>query len=383
MEKSDTSHHVLPPGNAAVDENGNFVTINPLLKSQLLSYSLQPKVVPNYVLDKLSLVHYKDGLKNTNVNNNQADTAPSVKARSTDDGQLEFVSFMNDPFIKSVNNNWTNLLSAIKQADEFGPDRLTKDENFEGHPDFNVPWGGDERLRTTFLGASAADNASPFENKTGFWSRLFSRKKRLMADDDPQHRSKAGYWMLDEKRKDLIPTIQRFFVRNPLVPLFLRISILMFSACALAMAVSIYIYSRRTYDNSKIEQQPSTIFAIVVQSFAILYVVYITYDEYSGKPLGLRNPLGKMKLIMLDLLFIMCSCANMALAFGSLFDEKWVCEVDYDDASGVQYPTVAFLCRRQRALTSFLFLVLFLWVLTFTISIVRVVDRVSVGQRPE
>ena len=52
------------------------------------------------------------------------------------------------------------------------------------------------------------------------------------------------------------------------------------------------------------EQQPSTIMALVVQSCALVYVIYIAYDEYTGKPLGLREPMSKMRLILLDLLFI-------------------------------------------------------------------------------
>lgn len=120
--------------------------------------------------------------------------------------------------------------------------------------------------------------------------------------------------------------------------------------------------------------------AIVVNCFAAVYVVYIAYDEYSGKPMGLRNPLGKMKLIMLDLFFIIFSSANLSLAFNSLSDKEWVCHDSNSEAlknMGIFYPPVSSLCRRQKALTSFLLLALCLWVLTFTISIIRVVDRVT------
>lgn len=374
-----------PVGNATIDEQGNFVAINPFAKSQLLSYSLSPKVVPNYVLDKLALVHYKEQLRNQNVNNEQQDISPAVKASSLKDDDDEYTSFMHDPFVRAIDNNYANLLTTVKQPTEFAADRIAKDEEFLGHPDFSTPWGGDERLRTALVGAGN-EHLPTAEKSPSFWPAFFSRAKRNSAEDHPRIRSKAGYWMLDEKRKDVLPTLWRIFVQNPLVPLLLRILILMFSACALALAASIYIYSNRQYDGSEIGQQPSTIFAIVVQSFAIIYIIYIAYDEYSGKPLGLRNPLGKMKLIMLDLLFIMCSLANMSLTFDSLYDEKWVCQVGeslYVNGVEINYPTVNFLCRRQKALASFLLLVLCIWVLTFTISIVRVVDRVLTGPRSD
>lgn len=373
---------VSPPeysGNSIVDESGNFVPINPFKKSQLLSYSLNPKVVPNYVLDKMSLAHYKDQLKNSNVNNSQTDIAPVIKNQaSKDDKDQEFLSFANDPFIRTINNNWANLLNTVKMPSEFAPNRLSRDESFSEHPDYSEPWGGDERLRNAFLGYG--ENIPELKKSKGIWGRLFSRKT-VGVDDDPRHRSKAGYWMLDEKRKDMLPTLRRIFVQNPLVPLLLRVLILIFSTCALALAASVYLYLRRKYNDTTIGQQPSTIFAIVVQSFAIVYIVYIAYDEYSGKPMGLRNALGKMKLIMLDLLLIMCSSANMSLTFDSLYDEQWVCKKDTSEMGS--YPTVDFLCRRQKALASFLLLVLCLWVLTFTISILRVVDRVSIGPRSD
>ncbi|GEQ72303.1 hypothetical protein JCM33374_g5990 [Metschnikowia sp. JCM 33374] len=373
-------------GNVDVDPQGNFVTTNPFAQTQLSSYSLYPKTVPNYVLDKLSSAHYKEQLKNSNVNTDQTEISPVVQAHSVKpDGDSEYVSFAHDPFIKSLNNNWANLLVAVKQPTEVPTDTLSKHESLKTNPDWETPWGGDERLRSALLGTSAGDHAASLDDpNVPWWRRIFSRKQPLVADDSPRHRTKAGYWMSDEKRKDLMPTLWRIFVQNPFLPLLLRVTILIFSVCALALAVSIYIYSNRTYENATIEQEPSTIFAIIVQSFAIPYIVYIAYDEYSGKPLGLRNPVGKMKLIMLDLLFIMCSSANMSLTFDSLYDEKWVCKADLTDPDGlVIHPTVSFLCRRQRALASFLLLVLALWVLTFTISIIRVVDRVSIGPRSD
>ncbi|KAM9894107.1 hypothetical protein OXX79_008924 [Metschnikowia pulcherrima] len=376
---SEEKLHRESRGKPTIDRHGRLEAEDPFAQTQLSSYSLYPKTVPNYVLDKLSSAHYKEQLLNSNVNTDQAEIAPSVKAHASKEDE-EFVSFMHDPFIKSLNNNWANLLVAVKQPTETPTDTASRHESLQTNAEWAKPWGGDERLRAALLGTT--DHTIKTDDENVPFYRRFLGKKPLVTEDSPRHRTKAGYWMSDEKRKDLMPTLWRIFVQNPFLPLLLRVTILMFSACALALAVSIYIYSRRKYDNTSIEQQPSTIFAIVVQSFAIVYIVYIAYDEYSGKPLGLRNPLGKMKLIMLDLLFIMCSSANMSLTFDSLYDEKWVCKPENDGGSGL-YPTVNFLCRRQRALASFLLLVLALWVLTFTISIIRVVDRVSVGPRAD
>jgi len=344
-------------------------------------YAQTPSLVPVYVLDRLLEAHYKELQQNSNVNVNQSETGASLRTHTTKRvDEQQYSSFSNDTFIKAINNNWRDLMVTVKEPCLYTPDQLEKIE-LPGR--YDTPWGGDERLRLALVGQTAYDHSTDSDRNVGFWTRMFSKRSRH-PDDLPRVRSKAGYWMLDEKRKDLAPTLRRILVHSPLFPLLMRILILMFSSCALALAASIYVYSKRKYDDSDLAQQPSTIFAIVVQCCAIVYVIYIAYDEYTGKPLGLRNPLGKMKLIMLDLLFIICMSANLSLTFYSLYDDEWVCTSNNTQplqALGIYYPTVNFLCRRQRALASFLFLVLCLWVVVFTVSIIRVVDRVSISPR--
>lgn len=357
---------------------------NPFANTQVKYYPQTANLVPVYVLDKLSEAHYREQLQNANVNNNQAEISPLVRSQTTkreDDSQ--YVSFANDIFIKAVNHNWHDFLLTVKDPCLYTQDEVEKVE-LPSASQYYSPWGGEERLRLALVGSGAPETHSDVEKMPGFWSKILTRKHKT-PDDLPRHRSKAGYWMLDEKRKDLAPSLRRILVQSPLFPLLMRILILMFSCCALALACSIYYYSRRKYQNLSVSQQPSTIFAIVVQCCAIVYVIYIAYDEYTGKPLGLRNPLGKMKLIMLDLLFIICMSANLSLAFYSLFDDEWVCQSNNSTLLmyGIYTPTVNFLCRRQQALASFLFLVLCLWVLVFTVSIIRVVDRVSVNPRSD
>lgn len=375
------------PSQYLVNEHTHLsVASNPFEHSQVKVYSHRANIVPPYVLDKLSQAHYKEQLDNSNVNNNQSDPTHDVKRHAVDD-ENEYLSFLNDPFIKSLGDNkWHNFLSTIQQPTAYTSDKVNYDSSYMDTEKLNGSWGGDDRLKLALLGSPSSDDDTYVNEKRSLFSRVIGRrsvnKKIKDENNNVKVRSKAGYWMSDEKRADLVPTLKRIFVQNPLVPLLLRILIIIFSVVALSLAVSIFIFSRRKYDDTKIEQQPSSIMAIVVQSFAIVYVIYIAYDEYSGKPLGLRDPLGKMKLIMLDLLFIIFSAANLSLAMNTLFDDEWVCQDDNTpdlQNIGIFYPTVHSICRRQRALASFLFLVLCLWLLTFTISIVRVVERVSVG----
>ncbi|KAI5814218.1 hypothetical protein BZA77DRAFT_250370, partial [Pyronema omphalodes] len=179
---------------------------------------------------------------------------------------------------------------------------------------------------------------------------------------------------------------QKFYttlLNSPIVPLTCRSIIWLLSLIALSLATNIFHLSHL----SKIPQKASTVMAIVVDGIALIYLIYITYDEISGKPLGLRSPNTKIRLIMCDLVFIVFDSANLSLAFDTLFDVEWTCRSgDYDTADADGYGNLVSMtnhpiCQRQKALSAFLFLALGAWVLTFTVSIFRVVERVNKGGR--
>jgi hypothetical protein len=145
--------------------------------------------------------------------------------------------------------------------------------------------------------------------------------------------------------------------------------VLMFSIMALSLAGAIYHYS----DSLGCDNNSSTWMAIIVDVIAVLYTIYITYDEYTSKPLGLRSHNAKMSLIFLDLAFIVFESANLSLAFQALTDEKWACREALDDSAQV-CPYHRSICTRQKALTATLLIALFAWLGTFTISTLRYVN---------
>lgn len=105
--------------------------------------------------------------------------------------------------------------------------------------------------------------------------------------------------------------------------------------------------------------------AIVVDVVAIPYILYITYDEYTGKPLGLRSPKAKIRLVLLDLFFIIFESANLALAFTALTNRDGACRV------GPINDTNSIVCGRVKALCAILMIALIAWSLTFAVSIFR------------
>ncbi|KAF8544913.1 hypothetical protein BDD12DRAFT_813904 [Trichophaea hybrida] len=180
-----------------------------------------------------------------------------------------------------------------------------------------------------------------------------------------------------KKRRIWYKQIHIMLLNSPMVPLTFRSIIWLLSLLALSFASSIFHMS----DAYNIEQKASTIMAIVVDAIALMYLIYITYDEYSGKPLGLRSPTAKIRLLMFDLVFIVFDSANLSLAFDTLFDVRWSCRstasTDIFQPNTSATHTIEPICDRQRALAAFLFLALCAWIATFTLSVFRVVERVS------
>lgn len=167
------------------------------------------------------------------------------------------------------------------------------------------------------------------------------------------------------RRKTWIVRLQANLLKNPIVPLVFRLIVWIFSLIALALGASINHLSR----TSHLPQGPSADMAIIIDAVALVYLLYITYDEYSGKPLGLRSAKAKMRLIFLDIFFIVFDSANLSLAFASLSDVQGSCT--QSEVNNHLDPKNDPICDRQKVLASVLLIALIGWLSTFAISVFR------------
>ncbi|CEN62627.1 hypothetical protein ASPCAL09259 [Aspergillus calidoustus] len=160
-------------------------------------------------------------------------------------------------------------------------------------------------------------------------------------------------------------------LQSPIVPLIIRLTVWSFSLTALALGGSI----QRLSKDFPHPQGPSALMAIIIDAVALVYLIYITWDEYTSKPLGLRSPSAKARLILLDLFFIVFDSANLSLAFESLSSAEGACTVA--EINQTLAPKNDDICDRQIALASVLLIALIAWLITFSISVLRLVKRVS------
>ena len=98
--------------------------------------------------------------------------------------------------------------------------------------------------------------------------------------------------------------------------------------------------------------------------------------------LGLRSAVAKTSLLLCDLYFIVFSASNLSLAFDALFDRRWACYEDlYKPYGGDQIripatcPDNPSICYKQKALGGVLMISLVAWLATFSISVMRVVEK--------
>ena len=151
-------------------------------------------------------------------------------------------------------------------------------------------------------------------------------------------------------------------MRHSLSPLLFRLAVMVTSIIALGIAGRIY-HVEDSVDPESAERTQSIV-AIVVDCVAVPYIGYMIWDEYTGKPLGLRSGVSKISLILLDLFFIIFKSASTALAFESLV---------YHNAKENTLRSLA------KALATFMLVGLIAWTMNFTVNIFRTVERLGGG----
>jgi hypothetical protein len=184
---------------------------------------------------------------------------------------------------------------------------------------------------------------------------------------DPKARGRS-------RKKTLLIRFKDFVFRHPIAPLIFRLIVLITTISALALAVN--IFRRRRDPEIQTTNGPETsqaIVAIVIDTVAIPYIVYMTWDEYTGKPLGLRPAAQKVSLTLLDLIFIAFKSASTALAFEAL--------VFHSGGGDQSDPRIqqaeATNVRLARGLAGLMLVGLISWILNFTISVFRLAEKLG------
>jgi len=212
-------------------------------------------------------------------------------------------------------------------------------------------------------------------------------------DDDDDEEGVSRYRAFRRKRQAWYKRAQFTILRNPFIPLAFRLTVITFALVAIGLGVTIFKETGRItrcvgeapgsrdaacsalVGNSPVSyyRDPSALMAIIVDVIAVVYTGYITYDEYFSKPLGLRKARAKIRLVLLDLFFIVFQSANLSLSFESLTVDEGACAVGDGPATFTRFNNV---CNRQQALSAVLLVSLVAWLLTFSVSVLRLVERI-------
>lgn len=175
-------------------------------------------------------------------------------------------------------------------------------------------------------------------------------------------------WNLDPNRgyvkerraKRFTKRIWDMAMRHSLSPLIFRLTVIVTSLLALAIAARIYELEEVLPPN--LPEETQSLVALVVDCVSIPYNAYMIYDEYTGKPIGLRSALSKVALVLLDIFFVIFKSASTALAFESV-----VFHGALDDAIG----------KLAKAMASFMLIGLIAWTMNLAVNVFRTVDRLG------
>ncbi|KAK1256301.1 hypothetical protein MKX07_008560 [Trichoderma sp. CBMAI-0711] len=163
-----------------------------------------------------------------------------------------------------------------------------------------------------------------------------------------------------EKRRPFSKRVWKRAMRSSLSPLLFRMTVIIMSLIALGIAAKMFALEDRALGEGA--ERTQSIFAVAVDCVAVPYNGYMIWDEYTGKPLGLRSAQSKTSLILLDLVFIIFKAAGTALAFE---------HVVYHTFGDHEVRALA------KALASFMLLGLLAWTANLTVNIFRVIARLG------
>lgn len=210
--------------------------------------------------------------------------------------------------------------------------RQQVDQPFRRHETGGIDSGLLEKYSLNEKWQDELDDTNPLEKGPKFW--LFNRHKMRR-------------------------TFYKLLRSNPFVPFTLRGLSLVFAISALGFAARIFVLNKR-YPSG---QKATTILTIVIETIAVVYLSYTIYDEFFGKPLGLRTAKSKITFVLCDIVLTIFTSAILALAFDLYGDSYWAC-----GQSRLHNGT---LCNRQRDLVALIFVSLVSFLFTFLVSTYR------------
>jgi hypothetical protein len=168
------------------------------------------------------------------------------------------------------------------------------------------------------------------------------------------------------RRQRFTGRVWNWILRHPVAQLVFRLLLLGATMSSLAASTSLYrdgpwLTNSAPEDEAVGDAERNQIVvAVVVDCIAIPYILYMTWDDFTGKPLGLRPPVQKIALTLFDLFFIIWKSASTALAFQTL-------EIRTDGRTQ----------SLAAGLAALLLVGLVSWVANFTISVLRIVERLG------
>ncbi|QDS71027.1 hypothetical protein FKW77_008103 [Venturia effusa] len=290
--------------------------------------------------------------------------------------------------------------------DEANPTSLYRPPSALVRYSMNLPYVGRQMRARRFSGGTNEQDAIPHSSTSGSqWAEFMiatgaPHPRNLTAEQ--RHRASAMFAEYDRKRevwereqrereevlakqprppKQRRKKVKKQLLDRQFVTLSLRLFELVMSIIALSLGATIfYLFNLHNViaNHPGCRQGPTTYMAVIIGALAIPYTLYITWDEFSSEPIGLRKPTAKLRLLLLDLLFVVLMSANTSLAWEALWALEFPCGGGVNDTCPRSNNGI---CSRQAALVAVLMMGVTAWVITFCLSCYRLVYALEARRR--
>lgn len=223
---------------------------------------------------------------------------------------------------------------------------------------------------------------------------------RSSGDMDEKHRGRARGASVSRKRRrqnrsgGVSPAVlssrarrmaklEQFVLVSPWAPLVFRIANTAVSACTLALAARLLVLQGDADADGVVGMSP--LLAVVFAPLTLVHVFVNMYLELFGRPIGIWRMGPKMAHTLLELVFICMWSATLSLSFDDLFTSSLACTAytpyaKYNERSGeldIDPERQDIMCRYQRALVSFVFVSVLLYVAVLVVSLFRIFHKVG------
>lgn len=252
----------------------------------------------------------------------------------------------------------------------------TVEQDIPGSVSYGSRWAG--FMEATIANRPPVLTTSQRERAHALWEDYDARgaERRREMELGREHFAKQQQPPPKTTREHISSCIQYNLKESASAPFLLRLFQLAMSTASLSLGAEIFQMFHNQQSilrNPACKRGATTYMAIAVGASGVIYTACMAGDELLAPPIGIRKPSRKLKLLLMDLFFVVFMSANASLAWAALWADSFPCGKGSDSCPNEEVG----ICERQGALIAVLMIAVIAWVGTLSMNLYRLVYTVE------